>query len=148
MGGPIANPLICSLFQGCTGRHWHKRYSTLERFSAMAGQLNIWSAPHSPCSVPLTPRNGIGWFLVVASVSLPGSRTCVIYFVGSFADTSHVGLLCCTFWNIFFATGNAAEFSVHLILRWSVSLSPNFLNTKNQVVCRQLIVKLAHLFLP
>jgi hypothetical protein len=135
-----------SFVQGCTGQHWRKPYFTSEHFSAMAGQLNTWSAQ---CTVSrhfqLTPRNGIGLFLVVACLVL-GFSARVTYFIVSVADTLHIYLLCHTFWDSF-VTGKAAGLIVLSKLKWSVFLSSDLLNTKSEVVRRQLIVK-PTLFLP
>jgi len=93
----------------------------------------------------LTQRNGIGLFLVVA-YSILGPSACVTYFIVSVADTLHIYLICHTFWSLF-VIGKAAGLIVLLRLKWSVSLSPCLLNTKSQVVRRQLIVS-RNLFLP
>ena len=87
----------------------------------------------------LTLKNGIDRFLVVACLVLR-SGACVTYFIVSVADTLHIYLLCHTFWN-FFVIGKAAGLLVLLKLKWSVSFSPDVVNTKGELVHRQLIVK-------
>jgi hypothetical protein len=80
IGGLIANSLIC---QGCTGRRWHKPYFTSEHFSAMAGQLNIWSAQCSPYSVRAFPADPKEWDRFVSCGSVFSSQiqcSCDIFY--------------------------------------------------------------------